>query len=73
MYYGGLNSSSSRTEDKEELRKCNDRLANYIQNVRAKAKAQGLDSPHFLNEFRSLEEAAKNLNDMYLREMEDLR
>ena len=72
-YYSSMNAASGRREEKEDMKRLADNLAQYIQRVRALGQKEGFDSPQFLDEFRSLEDAAKNLNAMYERELEDLR
>ena len=74
-FYGGSygSGSSSRREEKEDMKRLNDRLAQYIQKVRNLADTDGVNSQTFLNSFRTLEDEINALRGMYEREMDDLR
>ena len=73
---GGLAStlSMTRSQEKEELQRINDRFTAYIQKVRMlREHSNQLDSSAFIKSAKVLEEEVANLKNLYESELENIR
>ena len=70
MSYGG---ASHRREEKEEMKRLNDRLGQYIQKVKTHADMGGINNQTFANLFKQMEDDLNALRKMNDREMDGLR
>ena len=72
-YGGGYGGASYRREEKEDLKRLNDRLCQYIQKVRTAADTGGINNQTFTDLFKLMEDDLNALRKMYEREMDGLR